>query len=317
MVVPFALKPKLKEELQRMTKLNVIEPVEKPTDWVSALVIFSKPNGKLRICLEPRPLNKAIKRQHHRLLTTEEIISEMAGARHFSKLDAAAGYWQIKVDEGCSNLLAFGTQFGRFRFKRLPLGIHSASEVFQAEVASISADLPGYANSQDDIIVWETTKEEHDRRLRDVYSRIRSSGLKINQDKCAFATESLIFLGHVISAAGVKPDPCKVQAIINMPLPESKGDLQRFMGMVNYLGKFMPNLFQITAPLREMLKKDVHFELQQPQLQAINELKRLITSPPCLKFYDPNLPNRLKPDSSSEVLGALLEQNHGSQGGEQ
>ncbi len=167
--VAFALKPKLKEELQRMVDLNVIEPVEKPTEWVNALVIVSKPNGKLRICLDPRPLNKAIKKQHHHLPTTEEIISEMSGARYFSKLDAASGYWQIKVDDESADLLTFGTPFGRYRFKRLPFGIHSASEVFQVEIASIIADIPGCANSQDDIIVWGTTKQEHDHRLRECY----------------------------------------------------------------------------------------------------------------------------------------------------
>ncbi len=267
-----------------MVDLNVIEPVEKPTEWVNALVIVSKPNGKLRICLDPRPLNKAIKRQHHRLPTTEEIIFEMSGARYFSKLDAASGYWQIKVDDESADLLTFGTPFGRYRFKRLPFGIHSASEVFQVEIASIIADIPGCANSQDDI-VWGTTKQEHDHRLRDVLTRIRSSGLKLNQSKCVFAAESLTFLGHTLSADGVKPHLSKVEAIVNMPLPESKGDLQRFLGMVYYLAKFVPNLSQITTPLRDLLKKDVHFDLQQPQLDAIEELKRLITSPPYEKNY--------------------------------
>ena len=98
-----------------------------------------------------------------------------------------------------------------------------------------------------------------------------------------------------------------------MPLPESKGDLQRFLGMVNYLAKFVPNQSQTTTPLRDLLKKDVHFDLQQPQLDAIAELKRLVTSPPCLRFFDPNLPSRLKPDASSDGLGALLKENHGSE----
>ena len=310
--IPYALKSKLKEELQRMVTLDIIEPVEKPTEWVNALVVVSKPNGKLRIYLDPRPLNKAIKRQHHRLPTTEEIIAEMSGACYFSKLDAASGYWQIRVDEESSNLLAFATPFGRYRFKRLPFGIHSASEVFQAEIASIIADLPGCANSQDDIIVWGTSKEEHDRRLRNVLLRIRNSGLKLNSSKCIFGTTSLTFLGHTLSADGITPDPTKVGAIVNMPIPKSKADLQRFLGMVNYLGKFIQNLSQITSPLRDMLKKNVIFDLQQPQMTAIQEIKKLITSPPCLKYYDPNLPTRLKPDASSEGLGALLEQNHGT-----
>ena len=236
----------------------------------------------------------------------------MSDACYFSKLDAASGYWQIRVDEESSNLLAFGTPFGRHRFKRPPFGIHSASEVFQAEIASIIADLPGCANSEDDIIVWGTSKEEHDRRLRNVLLRIRNSGLKLNSSKCIFGTTCLTFLGHTLSADGITPDPTKVEAIVNMPIPKSKADLQRFLGMVNYLGKFIQNLSQITSPLRDMLKKNVIFDLQQPQMTAIQEIKKLITSPPCLKYYDPNLPTRLKPDASSEGLGALLEQNHGT-----
>ena len=102
-----------------------------------------------RIYLDPRPLNKAIKRQHHRLPTAEIIISEMAGAQYFSKLDASSGYWQVRVNDDSYDLPNFGTPFGRYRFKRLPFRIHSASEVFQAKVASLIGNLPGY--SQDDI----------------------------------------------------------------------------------------------------------------------------------------------------------------------
>ena len=157
--VRFALKPKLKKELKRMVELEIIEQVEKLTDWVNALVMVSKPNGDLRICLDPRHLNKAIKRQHYRLPTVEEIISEMAGACYFSKLDASSGFWQVKVHDESADLLTFGTRFGRYLFKRLSFGIDSASEVFQVEVASIIANLTGCINSQDDITVWGTTKK--------------------------------------------------------------------------------------------------------------------------------------------------------------
>ena len=96
-----------------MEKMDVIEKVEKLTDWVNAAVVVEKPNGKLRVCLDPRPLNQAIKCQYHRLPTAEEIISQMSGATTFSKLDASNGYWQIKVDKESSDLLTFGTMFGR------------------------------------------------------------------------------------------------------------------------------------------------------------------------------------------------------------
>ena len=114
-----------------MVDLDIIEPIDEPTDWVNGPVIVEKPNGKLRICLDLRPLNQAIRREHLHLSTAEELFSQMSGAKYFSKLGASSGYWQIKVDRESSKLLTFGTSIGRFRFKRLPYGMHSASEVFQ------------------------------------------------------------------------------------------------------------------------------------------------------------------------------------------
>ena len=109
-----------------MIKLDVFEPVSEPTEWVNPLVTVENPNGKLRVYLDPRDLNKTIKKQHYKLPTAEELFSEMTGARYFSKLDASNGYWQIKIDTESSKLLTFATPFGKFCFKRLPYGTLSA-----------------------------------------------------------------------------------------------------------------------------------------------------------------------------------------------
>ena len=142
--IPLALKPKLEKESKCMVDLDIIPTVQKPTDWVNGLVVVEKPNG-----LDLRPLNNVIEREHLHLRTAEEI-----GTSYFSKLDASCGYLQIKVDQQSSNLLTFGTSSGRYCFKRLLYGIHSASEVFQREVTSIISDIPGSANSQDDFAIW-------------------------------------------------------------------------------------------------------------------------------------------------------------------
>ena len=160
--IPLALKPKLEKELKRMVDLDIIEPVQKPTDYVNRLVVNEKPNGKLRVCLDPRSLNKVIKREHLHFPTAEEIFSQMSGTSYFSKLEANSGYWQIKVDEQSSNLLTFDTPSGRYHLKLLTYRIHSASEVFQREVTSIILDITGSANSQDDFVEWGKTLQEHD-----------------------------------------------------------------------------------------------------------------------------------------------------------
>ena len=213
-----------------------------------------KKKGNLRVCLNPRPLNKAIKREHLHLPTAEEIFSQMSGASYFSKLDTSSVNWQIKENKLSSNLLTFGTPSGWYHFKRLPYGIHSASEVFQREVTSIISDIPGSANSQDDFIVWGKTLQEHDERLRKVFLKIRESGLKLNKTNCQIRKQSIVFLGHIISSADIKIDPSKTEAITKVPLPRSVNELQKFLGMVNYLGKFISTLAEHNT-LRNLLKK--------------------------------------------------------------
>ena len=200
----------------------------------------------------------------------------MSGASYFSKLDPSSGYWQIKVYKQSSNLLTFGTPSGRNRFKRLPYGIHSASEVFQREVTSIISDISGSAKSQNDFVAWGKTLQEYNKRLRKVFLKIRESGLKLNKTKCQIRKQSIAFLGHIISSEGIKIGPSKTEAITKMPLPRSVNDLQRFLGMINYLGKFIPNLAEHTTPLRNLLKKDVVFKLQKPQIDPIENLKTLV-----------------------------------------
>ena len=202
-----------------MVDLDIIKPVQKPTDWVNGPVLMEKQNGELRVCLDPKPLNKAIKSEHLHLPTAEEIFSQMSGTSHFSKLEASSGYWQIKIDEQSSNLLTFGTPSGRYRFKRLPYRIHSASEVFQREITSIISDIPGSSNSLDGFVVWGKTLQEHDEGLRKVLLKIRESGLKLNKTKCQIRKQSIVFFGHIISSEGIKIDPSKTEGITKMPLP--------------------------------------------------------------------------------------------------
>ena len=194
--IPIAMMDPLKRELQRMENLDVIQHVTEPSDWVNSLVAVEKPNGQLRICLDPRHLNRAIERQHLQLPTAKEIIATMPGAKFFTKFDASSGYWQIKVDQESSKLLTFATPFGRYHFKLLPYGIHSASEIFQASVANVISDIEGSSNSQDDTIIWGKMREELHERTVHVLEAIRKNGTKLNAAKCVFARTELIFLGH-------------------------------------------------------------------------------------------------------------------------
>ena len=147
------------------------------------MVAVVKPN-KIRICIEPRDLNEAIRREHFLITTIEEVVASMPQAKVFSVLDATSGYWQVKLDEESSKLCTFNTPFGRYRFTRLPFGIKSAPEVFQNCMSELFADVDGVKVIVDDFLIWGKDDDEHDARLKQVLDRAREVNLKFNAKKC-------------------------------------------------------------------------------------------------------------------------------------
>ena len=176
-----------------MEKRGVICRVEEPTDWVSSMAIVEKPDGRLRICLDPRHLNKAIKREHFQLPTIEDITTRMANAKWFTKLDANRGYRQIPLVEESQLLTTFNTPFGRFCYHITPFGIKSAQEVFQKRMSQHFSDLEDVETDIDDIIVHAETEVKHDRRLHSVLERCEKIDLTLNKEKCLQVKRGYIY----------------------------------------------------------------------------------------------------------------------------
>ena len=304
--VPFAIKNKLKAELDRMEQLGVIIKQEEPTPWVSSMVTVVKPNGKLRVCIDPKDLNKAIQREHYPLKTIEEVVAEIPEAKIFTKLDATSGFWQICLDEESTKLCTFNSPFGRYSFTRLPFGVKSASEVYQRKISEMVADLEGCQAIIDDILIWGKDMEEHDRRLKSVLDRVRQNNMKLSRDKCEFRKNRITYVGHVLTDKGLQPDDEKIRAVINMKVPTNKQELQTFMGFITYLGKFLPNLSEVSAPLRLLTEKDTLWHWEAEQEASFRKLKELVTKAPVLRYYDPKKPLTLTVDASSKGLGAAL-----------
>ncbi|CAC5406179.1 unnamed protein product [Mytilus coruscus] len=188
--IPAALREKLKGTLKEMEDKEVIRKVDEPTDWVNSLVVVEKPKtGKLRICLDPRNLNKAIKREHFALPTIEDITTRLTGAKYLSKLDCNNGYWQLRMDKESQLLTTFNSPFGRYCFLRMPFGIKSAQEVFQKRVSQLFENFKGVETDIDDILVWGTTRKEHDDRLRSVLNRCQEVGLTLNAENASFESK--------------------------------------------------------------------------------------------------------------------------------
>lgn len=282
--VPLPLMAKVQEELKRMEENDIIEPVTEPTDWCAPMVPVPRKNGKVRICVDLKRLNEAVRRERYILPTAEEITAKLSGATTFTSLDAASGFWQIPLHPESSKLTTFITPFGRYAFKRLPFGITSAPEIFQRKMAETFRDLDGVAVFMDDVLVYGQTPEQHDQRLNKVLERIESVGLKLNKEKCKFRQNTLHFLGQVIDESGVRPDPDKVKAIRELPAPNDIQELRRVLGMFNYLGKFIPNLSTIGQPLYELLKSKSAWVWDHAQQEAFHKIKECLSTSPVLKF---------------------------------
>ena len=307
---PIALRPQLKEALDKLVDLGVIEPVDQPTPWVSQIVLARKRSGEIRVCLDPHELNKAIQREHYTLPILEDVLHDLRNSTVFSKADLSSGYWHVKLDEESSYLTTFQTCFGRYRYTRLPFGINGASEYFQKRLLSALDGVCGIVCVADDVIIHGITQEEHDQHLHAFLAWCQTVGIKLNPEKVDIGVKSVTFMGHCISSDGVHPDPEKISAITNMKAPEDTTQLRRFIGMINYLAKFMPHLTSKIHPLQNLLKKDTPWMWSSSQEEAFDSVKKALSDAPTLAYYDPNRPLTLENDACEYGLGSALIQDN-------
>ena len=184
--VAVPLLPKVKEELERMEEMGVISKVSEPTDWCAGTVVVPKPNGKVRICVDLTKLNESVRRERHILPSVEQTLSQISGAKLFSKLDANSGFWQIELAKESAKLTTFITPFGRFCFNRLPFGITSAPEHFQRRMSETLSGLDGVVCLVDDVLVYGKSQQEHDQRLNAVLQCLTEAGLTLSREKSEF-----------------------------------------------------------------------------------------------------------------------------------
>lgn len=206
--LPMAMKKKVQEELTRLEKEDIIRPVTTPTDWCAPIVVVPKANEKVRICVDLTRLNENVRRENFPLPTTDQLLAELSEAKVFSKLDCNSGFHQIPLDEESQELTTFITPFGRFCYKRLPFGINSGPEIFHREMSHILAGIPGVIVDIDDVLVSGKNQQEHDEKLQAVLTKMEAANITLNE-KCVFSTDTLTFLGHIISPEGIRVDPRK------------------------------------------------------------------------------------------------------------
>ena len=250
--LPLPMKEKVQEELKKMEELDIIRPVETPTDWCAPIVAVPKPNGKVRLCIDLTELNESVRRENFPLPTTDQLLAQMDGATVFTKLDCNSGFHQIPLHPDSQELTTFITPFGRYCYKRLPFGISSGPEVFHREMTCILEGIPGVICDIDDVLVFGRNQQEHDDRLKLVLQKMKETDVTLNE-RCTFSQDSVKFLGHMISKEGIQMDPEKVQAISNFQRPANTLELRRVLGMASHVGQFASRMADTTKLLRNLL----------------------------------------------------------------
>ena len=309
--VPVPVRKSLEDKLRELTEQGILEKVTVPTPWISNMVVVQKPN-KLRVCLDPNKLNTAIQRNHYPTPTLEDMVPKLSKARIFSVVDAKDGFLQVELDEESSFLTTFWTPFGRYRWLRMPFGLKSAPEEFQRRLDACLEGLQNTLVIADDILIFGAgdTEEEavrsHDAAMRALLQRCKEKNLKLNKKKLRFKMDEVSYMGHRLTVKGLSPCPEKIKAVAEMERPKDIAGVQRLIGVVTYLAKFLPRLSTVCEPMRRLTDKEAVFDWLPQHEEAFTQIKKLITNAPILQYYDYLKDVKIECDSSDVGLGAVL-----------
>ncbi len=280
--------------------------------WASPVVLVPKRDGTTRFCIDYRRLNAQTKKDVYPIPRIDDILDTLGTAKYFSVLDLASGYWQVELDKEARQKSAFITHRGLFEFVRMPFGLCNAPATFQRlmQVVLSGLEWDSCFVYLDDILIASTTSEEHLRHLGEVFMRLRRAGLRLKPKKCHLLREELSYLGHVVSASGIKPDPAKVDKVRSYPTPTDATKVRQFLGLASYYRRFIPAFARIAHPLHALTKKDASFQWTSDCEASFNRLKDCLVTAPVLSYpqFGPGREFILETDASGVGLGAVLAQ---------
>lgn len=305
--VPLAIEKNVNDELLRLEKMGIITPIEFSKN-ASPVVWIRKPDGRLRMCADFKVhVNGRIETDSYPTPNVETIFSKLKNAKHFAKVDLTSAYWQVEMDDEAKDLSVINTSRGLYRMNRLQMGMKNSSSIFQRVMETMLSGLKGLLIYQDDIAIFAETRAALEKRLNAVRVRLQEKKVTINESKSIEYCDKLTFLGFVISEEGISPDGRLVQKINAMKRPSNATELQRFLGLVNYFGRLIPNFSAKTNPLNEL--KTNGFQWTQSCKETFEKLKQEISNFPVVQPYDLEKEATLTADASKGALGAVLTQN--------
>ena len=304
--VPYALRPLVEQELERLERAGVLQPVSH-SDWAAPV---PKCDGTVRICGDYKlTVNPVLDVDQYPLPRSDDLFATLGG-KYFSTMDLSHAYNQLSLDDHARQFLTINTHRGLYEYTRLPFGVASAPSLFQKTMDTILQGIDGVICYLDDILVSGRTEEEQLENLRKVLQRLQEHGIRPKKSKCVFlktsVQTSVRYLGHVIDANGLHATDDKVKAIVNAPRPKNVAELRSFLGLLQYYGRFIPNLSSLLYPLNQLLQHQQNWRWTKACREAFRAAKEMIASSRVLTHYDSNLPIRLATVASAYGVGAVI-----------
>ncbi|GBG92123.1 hypothetical protein CBR_g54423 [Chara braunii] len=302
----------LRRQLKELVEKGWIRPSVSPSGS-PVLFVPQKKEGTLRMCIDYRGLNAITVKNREPLPRIDDLLDRVQGCRNFSKIDLKSGYHQIAIRPEDQHKTAFQTRYDLYEFVVMPFGLCNAPGTFQHAMNRIFHDyLDKFVIAYlDDILIFSKTVEEHVAHVDKVLSLLRQHKFKINGEKCEFGRTRVLYLGHEISAEGLKPDDAKVASIRDWPRPQSVTEMRSFLGMTGYYRTFVKNYSVVAAPLTDLTRLDTPWEWTEECKAAFRHLKHALTHYEVLKLPDPDKPFIVTTDASQYGIGAVLAQQEG------
>jgi len=305
---PFAAREAEDAILDEMLQTGVIEPSNSPRS--SPVCMVKKKDDTYRFCIDYRRLNDVTKKDAFPVPDVKDALDSLRGAKYFATIDLLSGYWQLGMTDRAKERSAFCTRRGLFQFTRMPFGLSNAPSSFCRLMHIILKDLL-YVQCLcylDDIVVFANSPEQLLERLDAVFSRLQQYGLKAKPSKCVFFKSPIEFLGHLVSADGIEPQPAKLDTIRDWPTPHCLNDVRAFFGLASYYRRFVKDFATIAEPLSRLTRKNAPFDWTDETRESFDKLKRGLLDAGILAYPHPDIPCILDTDASDVAVGAVLSQ---------
>lgn len=300
--LPYSIRPKVEEELDRLVAEGILEPVEH-AEWAAPIMAVLKSDkesvsiyGDFRTTVNP-----VAKLDRYLIPRVEDLFATLQFGKTFTKLDLSQAYQQIPLDTESRKYVVINTTKGLFRYTRLPFGVSSAPGIFQREMENLLKGIPGAVLYINGILITGATEKLHLQSLEKILKRLSSAGLRAKKSKCLFMASSVSYLGHMIDAEGLNPLPDRLKAVENAPTPRNVTELKSYLGLLTYYSKF----YRICLPNLQLLGQKAQWKWTSAQETSFQESKMLSYSQ-LLVHFNPQLPIILACDASAYGIGAVL-----------